>query len=67
MKEINDQDLERYLNAATELARAKAKAAGTSVVYEENGKMVREFADGRKTQVIYDEHGHRTEVEYEGN
>lgn len=67
MKEINDHDLERFLQEATKRARAKAKAAGTSVIYEENGKMVREFADGRKTQVIHDEHGHRTEVEYAGN
>lgn len=62
MKEINDQDLEQILRAATQLARDKAKAAGTSIVNEENGKMIREYPNGRKLQVIR-EHGTRTEIE----
>lgn len=63
MKNIDDGELVRLFKAAADNARAEAKAAGASIVYEENGKMIRKYADGRKTQVIYDEHGQRSEIE----
>ncbi|MBV6717182.1 hypothetical protein [Paenibacillus chitinolyticus] len=61
---MRDDELDQVLRDATELAHKKAKAAGTSLTYEENGKMIREYADGRKMQVIIDDQGKRTEIEY---
>lgn len=60
MEEISRQKLNQILAEATQLARDKAKASGTSLIYEENGKMIREYADGKKMQVIYDVHRNRT-------
>ncbi|MFS0841328.1 hypothetical protein [Paenibacillus sp. 1P03SA] len=62
---MREEELEQVLRDATELARKKAKAAGTSLTYEKDGKMIREYADGRKMQVIFDEQGKRTEIEYD--
>lgn len=67
MKEMDDDEMVRLFKAAADSARAETKAAGAFIVYGENGKMIREYANGRKTQVIYDEHGQRSEVEYTGN
>lgn len=64
MRSLTDDELNGVLREATQLARDRAKAAGTSIVYELQGKMIREYSDGRKTEIIQDCLGERKEIEY---
>ncbi|MDQ0047320.1 hypothetical protein [Paenibacillus polymyxa] len=63
MSRISTNDLKDILKRATQSARQEAKKKGVPAVYEENGKMIKEYPDGKKTQIIFTEEGKR-EVEY---
>ncbi|MVP02092.1 hypothetical protein [Paenibacillus lutrae] len=65
MKDVTRDELKHILQKATQHARNKAKAAGTSLIYEEDGKMIREYAYGVKKQVVRDEQGRRSEIEFD--
>jgi hypothetical protein len=64
MKEMTIQEFEQAGIRAAEEARAAAKKAGTFHSYSKNGKVLREYPDGRITEVIYDGTGHVTEMDY---
>lgn len=64
MKRMSISELNEILVKATFSARQEAKTNGVPIVYEENGKMIKEYPDGRKTEIIYDEHGNKKEIEY---
>ncbi|MCM3170805.1 MULTISPECIES: hypothetical protein [Paenibacillus] len=64
MKRISTSELNEILAKATLSARQEAKMNGVPIVYEENEKMIKEYADGRKTEIIFDENGKKTEIEY---
>lgn len=55
---------EKFGKLITESARKRAFDAGFFISYGENGKVIREYPDGRKTEVIRDEYGNRKEVDY---
>ncbi|WP_226002682.1 hypothetical protein [Paenibacillus sp. BJ-4] len=48
MSRISTNDLKDILKRATESARQEAKKNGVPSVYEENGKMIKEYPDGKK-------------------
>lgn len=64
MKRITITELNEILERATQSARQEAKMNGVPLVYEENEKMIKEYPDGRKTEIIYDETGNSREIEY---
>ena len=64
MKRISTSELNEILAKATLSARQEAKMNGVPIVYEKNEKMIKEYADGRKTEIIFDENGKKTEIEY---
>lgn len=66
MLNLNPRELNKILAKTEELARLEAKAAGTFTVYEINGKLIREYANGKKYEIIRDQHGFRKEIEYHG-
>ncbi|MGC6585130.1 hypothetical protein ACPV3A_09195 [Paenibacillus sp. Dod16] len=63
MERITISELNEALVKATKSSREKAKKNGVAIVYEENEKMIKEYPDGRKTQIIY-ENGEQKEIEY---
>ncbi|MEK4529839.1 hypothetical protein NST38_31020 [Paenibacillus sp. FSL H8-0104] len=64
MKRMSISELNEILEKATLSAREEAKSNGVPIVYEENEKMIKEYPDGRKTEIIYDENGNKKEIEY---
>ncbi|MDQ0171168.1 hypothetical protein [Paenibacillus tundrae] len=64
MKRMSTSELNEILVKATLSARQEAKMNGVPIVYEENEKMIKEYPDGRKTEIIFDENGKKTEIEY---
>ncbi|WP_338540356.1 hypothetical protein [Paenibacillus tundrae] len=64
MKRMSTSELNEILVKATLSAREEAKMNGVPIVYEENEKMIKEYPDGRKTEIIFDEKGKKTEIEY---
>ena len=62
MKPISLKELEDIGRLAPDNARKSAHEAGTFFSYSENGKIIREYPDGRKTEVAYDERGHVKET-----
>ncbi|MCL6663480.1 MULTISPECIES: hypothetical protein [Paenibacillus] len=65
MSGINPDDLKDILKRATQSAREEARKNGVASVYEENGVMVKEYPDGKKTKIIFTPEG-RKEVAYHG-
>ncbi|MMZ48174.1 hypothetical protein D1872_98350 [compost metagenome] len=63
MSQISTNDLKDVLRRATQSARQEAKKNGVPAVYEENGMMIKEYPDGKKTRIIFTEEGKR-EVGY---
>lgn len=63
MKPITISELNEILVKATLSARQEAKTNGVPIVYEENEKMIKEYPDGRKTEIIYED-GNKKEIEY---
>jgi len=66
MKEISFQELERAGREAAEKARADAWAVGLPYSYARDGKIIRVYPDGRRTEVIRDGSGNTTEINYPG-
>ncbi|MDR6723407.1 hypothetical protein J2W91_001859 [Paenibacillus amylolyticus] len=64
MKRMSISELNEILVKATLSAREEAKMNGVPIVYEENEKMIKEYPNGRKTEIIFDENGKKTEIEY---
>ncbi|MDR6726101.1 hypothetical protein J2W91_004607 [Paenibacillus amylolyticus] len=64
MKRITISELNELLVRTSLSVRQEAKEKGVPMVYEENGKMIKEYPDGRKTEIIYDDKGNKREVEY---
>ncbi|MFB8378196.1 hypothetical protein [Paenibacillus taichungensis] len=64
MKDMTLQDFEQAGILAANQARAAAHKAGTFYSFSKNGKVLREYPDGRITEVIYDGTGHVTEMDY---
>ncbi|MDR6726199.1 hypothetical protein J2W91_004705 [Paenibacillus amylolyticus] len=64
MKRMSISELNEILVKATLSARQEAQNNGVPIVYEENEKMIKEYPDGRKTEIIYDEQGNKEEIEY---
>ncbi|EFU39354.1 hypothetical protein PVOR_25393 [Paenibacillus vortex V453] len=64
MKRISISELNEILVKATFSARQESKTNGVPIVYEENEKMIKEYPDGRKTEIIYDGNGNKKEIEY---
>ncbi|MGG3471423.1 hypothetical protein ABES02_28620 [Neobacillus pocheonensis] len=64
MKDKELKEWERIGKLVTATARERAFAAGSFISYGENGKVIREYPDGRRTEVIRDEHGNRKEIDY---
>lgn len=58
---------EKIGQLVTVTAREKAFSAGSFVSYGENGKVIREYPDGRKTEITRDERGKRQEIDYISN
>lgn len=63
MKNLGRKELDEIGKLAAASAREEAFAAGLSISYEQNGKIYREYPDGRITEVIYDESGNRKEID----
>lgn len=63
MSGINADEMKDILKRATQSAREEAKRNGVASVYKENGVMVKEYPDGKKTKVIFTAEG-RKEVAY---
>lgn len=66
MKDMTLKDLEQIGIHATEAARAAAHKAGTFYSFSKDGKVLREYPDGRMTEVIYDGSGVAKEMDYTG-
>lgn len=66
MKDLTIQELEQAGILAVNHAREAAHKAGTFYSYSKNGKVLREYPDGRITEVIYDGSGHAKEMDYSG-
>lgn len=66
MKDFSFKDLERAGREAAEAARKSAKEAGTFISYGKDGKVIREYPDGRKTEVSYDGEGNVHETPFSG-
>lgn len=49
---------------AARLAREEAHAAGVAIRYMIGEKIISEYPDGRKVEVIFDEQGNPTEIDY---
>ncbi|WP_244908285.1 hypothetical protein [Paenibacillus campinasensis] len=62
MDRLNRQELEELGKLAAAEARKSAQKANTFFSYSENGKVIREYPDGRKTEVTYDERGQFKEI-----
>ena len=54
-------DLNEMLKKVVDLAKFKARSSGTSIVYEVNQRIIREYPDGTKYEIIHDENGHQKE------
>lgn len=63
MKDLGRKELEEAGKRAAAAAREEAFAAGTFICYGRNGKLFREYPDGRITEVIYDASGIRKEID----
>jgi hypothetical protein len=61
---VEQEELDQILKKATTRAREESKAAGTSFSYMINGKLIREYPDGIKFEVVRDAQGNRGEIEY---
>lgn len=57
-------ELEKLGLQAAENARHSAKRHNTWISYGRAGKVIREYPDGRKTEVIHGECGDIQEIEY---
>lgn len=66
MKDMTIQGFEQAGILAADQARAAAHQAGTFYSFSKNGKVLREYPDGRLTEVIYNGTGHVTEMDYSG-
>lgn len=64
MKPISREELIQDAAAAATAARQRAHAAGTFYTYMEGQRMIREYPDGRRMEVVYGESGKPTEVPY---
>ncbi|MBD8836750.1 MULTISPECIES: hypothetical protein [Paenibacillus] len=64
MKRMSISELNEILVKATLSARQEAKSNGVPIVYEENEKMIKEYPDGRKTEIIYEKNGNKREIDY---
>ncbi|KUO94895.1 hypothetical protein [Ferroacidibacillus organovorans] len=62
----NVDELNEMLKKVVDLARFKAKISGTFIVYEVNQKMIREYPDGSKYEVIRDDIGQQKVVPFHG-
>lgn len=62
--DLSFEELEQAGKEAAKAARKSAKAAGTFISYGKNGKVIREYPDGHKTEVIYDGDGKVREFKY---
>lgn len=63
MSRISTNELKDVLKRATQSAREEAKKNGVPAVYEENGVMIKEYPDGKKTRLVFTKEG-REEVAY---
>jgi YD repeat-containing protein len=66
MKRLGMKELEQAGKLAAEEARKEAFSAGTFISFGRNGRVLRQYPDGRITEVIYDGAGNRKEVDYAG-
>ncbi|MEC0127233.1 hypothetical protein [Paenibacillus pabuli] len=60
----NREQLQEILKKANQHARKQAKESGASIYYMKNNKRVREDAEGKKFEIIFDATGKRQEFEY---
>jgi D-arabinose 1-dehydrogenase-like Zn-dependent alcohol dehydrogenase len=60
----NREQLQEILKKANQHARKQAKESGASIYYIKNNKRVREDAEGKKFEIIFDATGKRQEFEY---
>ncbi|WP_341280512.1 hypothetical protein [Paenibacillus sp. FSL H8-0537] len=60
----NREQLQEILKKANQHARKQAKELGASIYYIKNNKRVREDAEGKKFEIIFDATGERQEFEY---
>ncbi|WP_238558031.1 hypothetical protein [Paenibacillus shenyangensis] len=51
---------------AAKQAREEAHAAGVAFSYMIQDKVIREYPDGKKVEVTFDEQGNPTEIDYTG-
>ena len=58
-------DLNEMLKKVVDLAKFKAKSSGTSIVYEVNKRLIREYPDGKKYEIIRDGNGCQREVQFD--
>ncbi len=58
-------ELNEMLKKVVDLAKFKAKSSGTSIVYEVNKRLIREYPDGKKYEIIRDENGCQREVQFD--
>jgi hypothetical protein len=66
LKNLSFKTLEKAGQEAALAARESAKAADTFISYGRDGKVIREYPDGLKTEVKYDGSGNFTETPYLG-
>jgi len=66
MKDLGRKELEEAGKRAAAAAEKRLSPAGTFISYGRNGKLFREYPDGRITEVIYDESGNRKEIDFSG-
>jgi len=66
MKDLGFKELEQAGKQAAAAAREQAFAAGTFISFGRNGKVLREYPDGRITEVVSDGQGNRKEIDYTG-
>jgi len=60
------QELDEMLKKVVNLAKFKAKSSGTYIVYEVDQKIIREYPDGSKFEIVQDAGGQPSEVPFHG-
>lgn len=65
MNRISNHEMKHILKKATQSAREEARKNGVAAIYGENGKMIKEYPNGRKTEIVFTKDGEQ-EVEYNG-
>ncbi|MDO3411494.1 hypothetical protein QWJ34_17145 [Saccharibacillus sp. CPCC 101409] len=62
---MTDRDqLQEILKKANQYARKQAKESGVSLYYMKDNKRIREDAQGKKFEIIFDQAGNRQEFEF---